>query len=399
MLYATDRHEASQGRPWDENIVEHVIQEIASDAIATFHPKTLYPAHPLDEPTHPNLGSGHYFGAGGVLWTLGYLARNEVVDLDISWLTTSLSSLLPRFPKEAAARGPLSGTTSLLFGDLPILLQLLELTGESAWRDKARQRVEASVADPVRELMWGAPGILLLTGQISDSELRTSIAQFDRQNIQKLVRAWDHEHDELQLWREELYGSHHAVIGTVHGFFGQVLPLLRRLDELPKDQQSIVLDRTRDVFCRTAQRESGLANWPVFADEDRDILVHYCHGAPGVVSSACSFPVDTDQEFEKVLLEGGELIWQAGPLKKGPNLCHGTSGNGFAFLKLFTRTGDQRWLDRAREFAMHAIMQYQQARETTGHSRFSLWTGDPGLAVFLQQCTFARSDLPVIEDF
>jgi hypothetical protein len=32
---------------------------------------------------------------------------------------------------------------------------------------------------------------------------------------------------------------------------------------------------------------------------------------------------------------GGELTWRAGPLAKGANLCHGTAGNGYAFLALF----------------------------------------------------------------
>ncbi len=396
MLFAKERHEVAHGKPWDERLAQSAIDEIASDATSYFHPKTLYPAHPFDEPSHPNLGSGHYFGAGGVLWALGYLARHEATELDTAWLVTSLTDILPRFPKEAGTRGPLSNVTSLLFGDLPILLQLFELTGESIWRERAIESIAKSVSDPVRELMWGTPGVLLLTGQIRDSDFRAAVAHADRQNFQKLIDAWDYEQDGLYLWYEELYGSHHAVLGTVHGFFGQVLPLLKRLHELPKAQQATVIERTRDVFCRSAIRQSGLANWPVMLDEDRDTLVQYCHGAPGIVSSACAFPEDADTEFEQILLEGGELIWRAGPLKKGPNLCHGTGGNGFTFLKLFTRTGDQLWLDRARAFAMHAISQYQRIREETG-SRFSLWTGDAGLAVFLQQCVVGESNLPVID--
>ena len=36
---------------------------------------------------------------------------------------------------------------------------------------------------------------------------------------------------------------------------------------------------------------------------------------------------------------------EAGPLRKGAGLCHGTAGNGCAFLALHARTGDERWLD------------------------------------------------------
>ncbi len=36
------------------------------------------------------------------------------------------------------------------------------------------------------------------------------------------------------------------------------------------------------------------------------------------------------------------------------------AGNGFAFLELFRRTGDELWLDRARRFAIHAIEQSER---------------------------------------
>jgi hypothetical protein len=54
-------------------------------------------------------------------------------------------------------------------------------------------------------------------------------------------------------------------------------------------------------------------------------------------------------------------VWRAGPLTKGPSLCHGTAGNGFAFLSLYQRSGDALWLSQARRFAMHAIEQLRRA--------------------------------------
>jgi hypothetical protein len=55
---------------------------------------------------------------------------------------------------------------------------------------------------------------------------------------------------------------------------------------------------------------------------------------------------------------------------------HGTSGNGFALLKAFARTGDERWLGRARRFAVHALGQSERLRAANGRGRYSLWTGD-----------------------
>lgn len=71
-------------------------------------------------------------------------------------------------------------------------------------------------------------------------------------------------------------------------------------------------------------------------------------------------------ELDELMLKGGALTWAAGPLAKGSNLCHGTGGNGYAFLRLHERTGEALWLDRARAFAMNAIAQWREAREAVG---------------------------------
>ena len=104
-----------------------------------------------------------------------------------------------------------------------------------------------------------------------------------------------------------------------------------------------------------------------------------------------------DDELDPLLLAGGELTWTAGPLRKGANLCHGTAGNGFALLKLFTRTADEVWLQRARRFAMHAAAQVAAAREHYGRGRYSLMTGDVGTAVYLQHCLAGTSEMPAVE--
>ena len=99
------------------------------------------------------------------------------------------------------------------------------------------------------------------------------------------------------------------------------------------------------------------------------------------------------------MIEGGELTWQAGPLCKGSNLCHGTGGNGYAFLKLYERTGDMLLLDRARAFAMHGITQYEREKAKVGYQRFSLWTGDPGFAIYLAGCINVDAAFPTVDVF
>jgi hypothetical protein len=98
-------------------------------------------------------------------------------------------------------------------------------------------------------------------------------------------------------------------------------------------------------------------------------------------------------------MRAGELTWRAGPLAKGPNLCHGTAGNGYAFLKLHRRSGDALWLERARAFAMVAIEQCRAARRKYGRGRYSLWTGDLGVAVYLHACLKIDPRFPTIDFF
>jgi hypothetical protein len=149
-----------------------------------------------------------------------------------------------------------------------------------------------------------------------------------------------------------------------------------------------------------AQREGGLAQWPSSREPrpGRELRTQWCHGAPGIVTSLAAIaPRDTD--LTELLAAGGELTWLAGPLVKGPGLCHGTAGNGYAFLKLFERTGDELWLERARAFAMHAIEQVARARSEHGRGRFTLWTGDVGAALYAAGCIAATAAVPTIDVF
>ena len=129
-----------------------------------------------------------------------------------------------------------------------------------------------------------------------------------------------------------------------------------------------------------------------------EIRTQWCHGAPGMVASLALL-APRDQALTGLLAAGGELTWRAGPLVKGPGLCHGTAGNGYAFLKLFERTGLELWLDRARAFAMHAIEQVERMRSTYGRGRYTLWTGDLGTALYLSSCITATAALPTLDSF
>jgi hypothetical protein len=244
--------------------------------------------------------------------------------------------------------------------------------------------VAANADDPHREFMYGSPGTMLAARAIGRLDLWDESAAH-------LRAAWEGS----GLWTQELDSGTVQYVGPAHGFAGCVAALAHKPDdELHR--------RASETFKRLAVDKDGLANWPPLADGELitrqgTIRMQWCHGAPGVVACLGDIAPGDDQH-ERLLIAGGELTWRAGPLTKGANLCHGTAGNGLAFLKLFRRTGDELWLDRARAFAMHAVAQVERERRTLGRGHYSLWTGDPGTALYLALCVDGSATLPGFDD-
>ena len=168
---------------------------------------------------------------------------------------------------------------------------------------------------------------------------------------------------------------------------------------LGTSERAALFERSNEVLARFAVVEDGLANWPPAEGESLvhrrtgQIRVQWCHGAPGIVISAAAY-LD-----EELLLAGAELTWRAGAHgdERGSSICHGTAGNGYAFLKAFTRTGDEIWLERARRFAVHALAQMRRQRSSRGRGRYSLFTGDLGVALYLASCLDADAAFPVLD--
>ena len=297
---------------------------------------------------------------------------------------------------ESYRRRPEFGASEpgLWLGEAGIVLVAWLLAPARSLEDRLAELVVVDPDNDTLELLWGSPGLLL----IADVMLA-------RTGDDRWQSAWLSIADHLMgqwgarvpgFWTQRIQGSSQEILGPAHGLAGVVDALGRRPDLLPRDR---LVPGTAAVVEATAIREGALANWPPALD---DPLVHssgtirtqWCHGAPGIVASLAALP--QDDRLDPLLLAGGELTWTAGPLRKGPGLCHGTAGNGFALLKLFTRTGDERWLERAKRFAMHSAAQVEAARREYGRGRYSLWTGDVGTAIFLGQCLDGTSLMPAL---
>lgn len=368
------RHVPLRPLRWSVTEATAAIEEIVTDAIANLDHERFWPAHPLEDGL-PDGTTSLYFGASGIIWALDYLGR-----VGASKTSPDFRSVLPRLietNKAEFARNAYSAHGSLLFGDLGTALLAMRLCPESAIADAVYARANANTTLPVRELMWGMPGSMLACIHMYEltSERRWRIL-FDTQAARLL-----HELDETDLgplWTQDLYGDHCRFLGPVHGFAGNMIPLLRGWHWLGEDQRTRISQAIPRTLARNAcQTETGVTWRPIAARDDKPPhLCQHCHGAPGMVTTFADVPFESS-ELSDLLLKAGEFVWTTGPLSKGSNLCHGTGGNGYAFLKLYRRTRDSIWLDRARAFAMTAIAQCGEARSEFGRGRFSLWTGDP----------------------
>jgi lantibiotic modifying enzyme len=397
-MYEEARHEPLTEAEWNPELAHAAIDRIVRDTQTHFDAQKLWPIHPLDkfsvEQTEPFRML--YFGAAGVIWALDYLRGAGTTAIQRDYKNT-LIELAAKNRADMQLHAP--HTYSYLMGDVGIQLVQWRLTPSGVLADQIFQAVEANVANPARELMWGAPGTMLaaLTMLASTGESRWNDVYL--QSVEQLLSEWERNAKHYcHVWTQDLYGRSSIYLGAVHGFAANIFSIIKGRKYLDSRTLALVESRARETVARSAQADEVYANWPAELGGTSK-LVQHCHGAPGMITCLADLPSGPDEEFDRLLKKAGELIWLAGPLTKGPNLCHGTAGNGYAFLKLHRRTGEAKWRDRARAFAMHAIEQSERHAKNFGQRRYSLWTGDLGLAVYLWDCINGQAQFPTMDVF
>ena len=386
MLFDPASHEPLVDTPWSESRARAAIGAIVTDAESTFDEQALWPAHPLDDEVTSVEALALYLGASGVIWALDELERRGAIELRGNWAPTAVA-LHGRYVEESLG----DPTPSLFGGESGILLVAHRLAPSPLQEERLLACIRDNVANPFWELMSGSPGTMLAAQVMHERTGAEPWAEAWRESANRLWEEWRDE-----LWVQNLYGKVVRVLGPVHGFVGNIYALAR--GELLDDERRTELERRAvAAVAKHAQREDGLAQWPPSLEPGR-IRTQWCHGAPGIVASLASI-APRDERLTELLIAGGELTWRAGPLAKGSGLCHGTAGNGYAFLKLFERTGDELWLDRARAFAMHAAAQVERMRNTHGRGRYTLWTGDLGTALYIQSSISAEAAMPTLDSW
>jgi hypothetical protein len=385
VLYDPAQFELLTDEPWDAARVEDAIATIVADADAAFDPDLLWPAHEWDGWEEPLPMKSLYVGAAGVIWALDGLRRRGRADTSLDLAAAALRTLeLERAEPDSTADEHYH-PAALLCGETGPLLVAFRLAPDTALADDLHGLVRANVANPTDDVMWGAPGTLLAALAMGEW---TGDPRWEEAALATAAALRARRGDD-GLWRQD---DDYRGLGTLHGAAGNTLALLR----LGPDDA--LAAETAAVLNHTAFREVGLANWPgsprpELAVPGRGIRLQWCTGAPGILAGASEY-LD-----EELLLAGAELIWRAGAHgdEKGHGICHGTSGNGFALLKAFARSGDERWLERARRFAVHALGQAERLRAANGRGRYSLWTGDVGTALFAAACLDLDPRYPILD--
>jgi len=398
LLYQSDRHLPITENNWDAQAAETAISEILKRCLDNFSRDTFW-AMPEDD-WEGKIATSIYFGAMGTLWTLDYLQKytdselpvtnNELADLIVEQYSHSEAEY---FSNYANSDGTLPSYWIGETGMLLVMTKLQPQRSEEIW-EKQYSLIQGNIRNPTLEPLWGGTGTVIpalfkLEAEASDKwvKLLTAHCQFMKNAITR-----DDSLD-CPVWIQDLYGKKRVLLGAGHGFVGNMYPFIRGIQFLPEPLAEWVLESSVETTIKTASVDGDYCNWQSSLEQDADaekrFLVQWCHGAPGMIISLNNIPAGYSDEFDKMLLKAGELIWKAGPLTKGVGLCHGTDGNGYALLKLYTRTGDEIWLQRARAFAMHAIEQVS--------GRYSLWEGDPGLACLLHACITGDDRFPLLD--
>ena len=402
MLHDPARHERLQPIAWDEHRVRATINHIVRDTEQHFSPERYWPLHPRDVEgdEDPNQIVGNlYYGACGVIWALHHLQAMGAVRLSRSYLE-NLGDLLLR-NRERLHSFASRDYASYLMGDTPILMLAHGHQPTEELADRLAAQIAGNLDHPARELMWGSPGTLLAALFLHQRTGEARWTELFRETAAKLWSQllWSPEH-ECHHWTQDLYGQCSSYLDGVHGFVATASPLIRGRQLLDAAAWSAWEACIVNTIQRTAVWEGPGANWPAQL-QARDakplrLLMQFCHGAPGFVICLANLP---GAQLDSLLTAAGEAIWAAGPLAKGSNLCHGTGGNGYAFLVLYRRTADSLWLDRARAFAMHGIEQAEAEARRHGRMRYSLWTGDLGFAIYLWDCVHGTAAFPTLDVF
>jgi lantibiotic modifying enzyme len=246
------------------------------------------------------------------------------------------------------------------------------------------------------DLISGLVGLAVYALERLPSPARTAIVE---RVIDHLEQTAEHRPEGLTWWtnpkwlmaetREQWPGGYYNL-GLAHGVPG-VIALLGRVCAA-----GFAVDRARPLldgavrWLLARQNRDGFANWFAPDHPDRPARLAWCYGDPGVAAAllcaarAVNEPA-WEQEARAIALRATERPADQSGVKDA-GLCHGASGLGHIFNRMYQATGDARLATAARAWFERTLAMRRPGRGIGGFETWmprdngsSEWVTDPGL--------------------
>ena len=168
--------------------------------------------------------------------------------------------------------------------------------------------------------MWGTAGTMLASHFMHQWTSEPKWKDIYILQAKRLLADWEKIPNIGYLWSVQLYGGSRKYLGPVHGFIGNIIPLIKGQKYFSKKEFEEICIKVMETVINTAISDQDYANWDtIYTKSNPNNIpkrVQYCHGAPGIVATLSELPKSKNKQFDEILEKGGELIWLAGPLKK-----------------------------------------------------------------------------------
>lgn len=248
------------------------------------------------------------------------------------------------------------------------------------------------------ELLYGRAGFLwaclFLNKHIGEGTAPSSTMRAVADEIFKNGRALAKRGGKSPLmfewYGEKYWGAAHGLAGIMH--------VLMHMELKPDEMEDV-----KGTLKYMIRNRFPSGNYPSSEeDRNRDVLVHWCHGAPGIALTLVkAAEVFRDEEFLRAAVDAAEVVWNRGMLKR-VGICHGISGNAYAFLSLYRVTGNTEFLYRAKAFACFlldwALKLISTGEMHGGDNPYSLFEGIGGTAyLFLDMVEPSAARFPAYE--
>jgi hypothetical protein len=222
------------------------------------------------------------------------------------------------------------------------------------------------------------------------------------ENVEQLFRTWQpSEHAPCHLWTQDLYGRIVQLLGAGHGFAGNVDPLLRGAELLSPAQRTMLFERCYERCRRPAMEAGDVVNWDPGVGPPRPgrttPLVQWCHGAPGIVTGLAHYPATRSAAW--TISCAAPATWCGTPVRSPRDTACATVPPATA-MRSWRCTSAPAIPCGSSALAplrcMRSASRNACAR-SMARAAIRLWTGDPGLAVYLWHCIEGRGSFPCLD--